>query len=320
MLSSWTADCWSVDDLVAAKRHGRHRVSLVLPARNEERTVARVVGAMTPLVEAGLVDELVVMDSLSTDATAVEAARAGARVVSCGQSLPDVDPVAGKGEAMWRALFATSGDLVAFCDADLLDAGPHYGVGLLGPLLTDPDVLLVKGFYDRPLLDDTGTVTGHGGRVTELVARPLLNLHWPELAALVQPLAGEWAGRRSLLETLPFPTGYGVEIAVLLDTLLRHGPGAIGQVDLGRRTHRQQSQDALGVMAAEVMGTALQRLEVSVPGRSITQFVTESTADGDRRRVVTTPVPLTERPPARDVPGYPHPPCRDHARLPHHLR
>jgi glucosyl-3-phosphoglycerate synthase len=159
--------------------------------------------------------------------------------------------------------------------------------------------LLVKGFSDRPLVEDDGSVTGYGGRVTELVARPLLNLHWPELAGLMQPLAGEWAGRRSLLESLPFPTGYGVEIAVLLDTLERHGAQAIAQVDLGRRTHHQQSQDALGVMAAEVMGTALVRLGVSVPGRAIRQFLVD---DAGRREVVTE-LPLLERPPARDVRG-----------------
>jgi glucosyl-3-phosphoglycerate synthase len=290
------ASDWTVEELLAAKAAGGHTVSLVLPARNEEATVGRVVRALLPLADAGLVDDLVVIDSLSDDDTHAAASAAGARVVTCAEALPGLDPVRGKGEAMWRSLFATSGDIVAFCDADLLDAAAHYGIGLLGPLLTDPDTLLVKGFYDRPLVDDAGSVTGYGGRVTELVARPLLNLHWPELAGLVQPLAGEWAGRRSLLESLPFPVGYGVEIAVLLDTLAQHGSRAIAQVDLGRRTHLQQSQDALGVMAAEVMATALRRLDVTVTGKTLTQFI----SDGSARREVTTPVPLLERPPAID--------------------
>ncbi|GAB2688792.1 glucosyl-3-phosphoglycerate synthase [Thalassiella azotivora] len=285
MVTTWPADAWTVDQLREAKRALGETVSLVLPARDEEETVGDVVRSLRPLHCAGLVDDLVVVDSRSGDRTAEVAADAGARVVRC--------EAAGKGAAMWHALGETSGSLVAFCDADLLDAGPHYGLGLLGPLLTDPETLLVKGFYDRPLVGDDGTVTGFGGRVTELVARPLLNLHWPELAALVQPLAGEWSGRRSLLESLPFPTGYGVEIAVLLDTLGRHGSDVIAQVDLGRRTHRQQSQDALGVMAAEVMGTALLRLGVDVPGRQIRQYV--SAAGG--RREVTVPVPLEELPP-----------------------
>ncbi len=297
MVATWRADDWSLDELLSAKRSNRQSISVVLPARNEQATVGGVVSALVPMRDKGLVDELLVVDSLSDDDTAVVAKAAGARVVTTEEALPLLEPLRGKGEAMWRSLFATTGDLVVFCDADLLDAGPHYVRGLLGPLLTQPETLLVKGFYDRPLVEDDGSVTGYGGRVTELVARPLLNLHWPELAGLVQPLAGEWAGRRSLLESLPFPTGYGVEIAVLLDTLERHGAQAVAQVDLGRRTHHQQSQDALGVMAAEVMGTALIRLGVSVPGRAIRQFLVDEAG----RREVVTELPLLERPPARDV-------------------
>ncbi len=235
------------------------------------------------------------LDSLSTDATAARAAAAGARVVKATEALPSVAPVPGKGEAMWRALFATEGDVVAFCDADLLDAGPHYGIGLLGPLLTNPATMLVKGFYDRPLVTDDGTVTGYGGRVTELVARPLLGLYRPDLAGLVQPLAGEWAGRRTLLESLPFPTGYGVEMAVLLDTVEKHGIEAVAQVDLGTRTHRQQSPDALGVMATEVMGTALRRFGREPIGTGIRQF----TAVG--HEIVDTAVGLVEREPVAKV-------------------
>lgn len=286
---------WTLDVLLRAKAATGDTVSVVLPARNEERTVAAVVRALEPLAESGLVDDLVVLDSLSTDATAALAAGAGARVVTAAAALPDVAPLPGKGEAMWRALHATTGDLVVFCDADLLDAGPHYGLGLLGPLLTTPETLLVKGFYDRPLVGDDGSVTGYGGRVTELVARPLLGLYRPELAGLVQPLAGEWAGRRPLLESLPFPTGYGVEIAVLLDTVARHGVGAVAQVDLGTRTHRQQSQDALGVMAAEVMGTALRRSGAEPTGTGIRQF----TAVGHQGR--DTAVGLVEREPVAQV-------------------
>jgi len=282
---------FDLDTLVALKAAQGLTISLVLPARNEERSVAGVVAALTPLVEGGLVDELVVLDSLSTDATAQLAAQAGARVVPAAAALLDAEPLRGKGEAMWRSLFATTGDLVAFCDADLLDAGPHYGLGLLGPLLSDPQTLLVKGFYDRPLVGDDGSVTGYGGRVTELVARPLLGLYRPELAGLVQPLAGEWAGRRELLESLPFPTGYGVEIAVLLDTVDARGVHALAQVDLGTRTHRQQSQDALGVMAAEVLGTAMRRLDREPQGTSIRQFTSRG------HEIVDTAVDLVEREP-----------------------
>lgn len=279
-----------LEDLLRHK--GSQRIAVVLPARDEEATVAGVVGTLRPLVDAGLVDDLVVLDSLSGDRTAEVATAAGARVVAAADAWPHEPALRGKGEAMWRSLLATEGDVVVFCDADLLDAGPHYVTGLLGPLLTDSKTLLVKGFYDRPLVEDDGSVTGYGGRVTELVARPLLGLYRPELAGLVQPLAGEWAGRRTLLESLPFPTGYGVEIAVLLDTVDRHGVGALAQVDLGTRTHRQQSQDALGVMAAEVLGTAMRRFGREPEGTGIRQF----TAVG--HRLLDTTVPLVERPPA----------------------
>ncbi len=284
---------FSLADLLSRK--GSQRATLVLPARDEEATIAGVIAALRPVQQAGLVDEVVVLDSLSGDRTAEVAAAAGARVVAAADAWTDEPPLRGKGEAMWRALLATTGDLVAYCDADLLDAGPHYVIGLLGPLLTRPQTLLVKGFYDRPLVEDDGSVTGYGGRVTELVARPLLGLYRPELAGLVQPLAGEWAGRRSLLESLPFPTGYGVEIAVLLDTVDAHGTDALAQVDLGTRTHRQQSQDALGVMATEVLGTAMRRFGREPDGTGIRQFTSVG------HEVVDTEVRLVERAPVQQV-------------------
>lgn len=254
--------------------------------------MAGVLAAYLPLRDAGLLDEVVVVDSLSTDATAEVARAAGATVVAVGDVHPEVPPRPGKGEAMWRALFATTGDLVAFCDADVLDAGPHYVLGLLGPLLTAPEVALVKGYYQRPIVSDDDVLEEHGGRVTELTARPFLNLYRPELAQFVQPLAGEWAGRRPLLESLPFPVGYGVEIGVLLDAHAALGLGGLAQVDLGRRTHRHQSQQALGVMAAQVLATAARRLGVEPVGRLVRQYGVEDHAPVD------TPLDLTERPPA----------------------
>ncbi|WCO67683.1 glucosyl-3-phosphoglycerate synthase [Iamia majanohamensis] len=280
-----------VEDLVAAKAAQGLTASLVLPARNEEATVAEVVSAYLPLVGQGLVDELVVLDSLSTDRTAARAAAAGARVVHAADVRPELEAVPGKGEALWRSLGATTGDLVAFCDADVLDAGPHFVAGLLGPLLAEPEVALVKGFYQRPILDDDGEPRETGGRVTELTARPLLNLYRPELGRMVQPLAGEWAGRRSLLEALPFPVGYGVEVAVLLDAHERLGLGGLAQVDLGCRTHRRQSQDALGVMAAQVAAAALRRLGLEPEGHAMVQF----SPDGHAPR--ETPLTFVERPP-----------------------
>lgn len=279
------------DALVARKRAEGVTASLVLPARDEEATIARVLESYLPLRDAGLLDEVLVVDSVSTDRTADVARRAGATVVAVGEVHPAIPAGRGKGEALWRGVLASTGDLVVFADADVLDAAPHYVVGLLGPLVLDPSVHLVKGFYERPIVAADGTVEEHGGRVTELVARPLLSLLRPELARLVQPLAGEYAARRALLEAVPFPTGYGVEIALLLDAFARHGVDGLAQVDLGRRTHRRQSQQQLGVMAAEVMAAALRRLGVDPEGTAMHQFAPEG------HTPIDTPLRTAERPP-----------------------
>ena len=282
-LRSFGPGAFTVDDLVARKQEQGLSTTLVLPARNEEATVGAVVGAFLPLRDAGLLDEVVVVDSVSVDATADVARAAGARVVVATEP--------GKGEAMWRALLATDGDLVAFCDADVLDAAPAYALGLFGPLLEEPEIQLVKGFYRRPIVDAKGRVEEHGGRVTELTARPFLNLFRPELARFVQPLAGEWSGRRPHLESLAFPTGYGVEIAVLLDTHDAVGLAGMAQSDLGSRTHSHQSQQALGVMAAEVLAAALRRVGLEPVGELMRQFAIDDHA------VIETAVRLDERPP-----------------------
>jgi len=300
-----SAGDYPIELLQAAKSASGQRVSVVLPARDEAATVAEVVSRINrELVPAGLVDELVVIDSDSTDDTAGRARAAGATVHAARQVPAGVEPLAGKGEALWKSLFVTTGDLLVFIDADLTEWGAHFVTGLLGPLLTQPDVLLVKGFYDR-LADDlpgAAEVAPQGGRVTELCARPLLNLYWPELAAVVQPLAGEWAIRRSLFSSLPVPVGYGVEFATLADTYARHGLPAIAQVDLGRRGHRHQAVHDLGVMAAEILATAMRRLPGGVrpaePGE-LAQYDRQA-PDGWRQR----PVPTAERPPARENPYY----------------
>jgi glucosyl-3-phosphoglycerate synthase len=195
---------------------------------------------------------------------------------------------------MWKSLFVTTGDVLVFMDADLVEWDTHFVPGLLGPLLTRPEVQLVKGFYERP--GETGPLDG--GRVTELVARPLIALTHPELAGLVQPLAGEWAIRRGLFASLPVPTGYAVELAALVDTVRRHGTGAIAQVDLGVRGHRHQDLLDLGVMATQIMAALARRSgdweESLVP---LQQFVPG--VAGIERRV--RDVPVVERPPAVSV-------------------
>lgn len=286
---------WPVDLLLARK--GAQRVSVVIPARDEEETVGDVVRQIgTDLVDrVPLVDQVVVMDSLSEDATARAARDAGAEVHSVADVRPDLGVRAGKGEALWKSLFVTTGDLLVFIDADLTDWGTHFVSGLLGPLLADEATLLAKGFYDRVL--DVGTgIAVEGGRVTELVARPWLALHRPELSAVVQPLAGEWAIRRSLFETLSVPVGYGVEIASLLDTADQHGSDAIAQVDLGNRAHRHQHLHDLGAMATELLAVADRRRGDN--GRSEDVVLPRMARD---RTWVEREVPTAERPPAIDV-------------------
>ena len=303
-----TAEDWPLDLLAAVK--GPTTVSLVLPALDEEATVGRIVETAAAALGAGapahlrLIDELVVLDSGSRDRTAEVARSAGARVVHRDDVLPDLPAVPGKGEAMWRALAATSGDVVVFVDADLQSFTPTYVTGLLGPLLTDDSVQLVKAVYERPLVEGATVVPAGGGRVTELVARPLLNLLWPELAGVVQPLAGEYAARRTLLEQLPFPCGYGVELALLVDSLDLVGLDALAQVDLGVRVHRHHDEQRLGRMSAEILRTALDRIErrsgraaVDALGSTLTQF--DRGTDGFASRVHDVAGP--ERPPMATV-------------------
>ncbi|MEU6282254.1 glucosyl-3-phosphoglycerate synthase [Streptomyces sp. NPDC047028] len=299
-----TTRSWSVADrpphkILAAKRCSGQSISVVLPALNEEATVGAIVEVIRrDLVErTPLVDEIVVIDSGSTDRTSEVAAAAGARVVHRDAILPRIPSVPGKGEVLWRSLLVTRGDIVCFIDADLREFSADFVSGIVGPLLTDPDVHLVKAMYDRPL---DGAV-GQGGRVTELMARPLLNMHWPQLAGFVQPLGGEYAARRGLLEQLPFPVGYGVELGMLVDALHLVGLDALAQVDVGVRKHRHQDGQALGRMAAAIYRTAQLRLARGHLLRpALTQF--ERGTDGFEPR--TYSVDTEERPPMAEIAEY----------------
>ncbi len=290
---------WSLDDLLAAK--WETRVSLVVPARNEAATVGDVVTRVRSALmgTVSLLDEVVVIDSDSTDATYGVASDAGAVVHRSAEIRPDLGTAPGKGEAMWKSLFVTTGDVLVFMDADLLEWDTHFVPGLLGPLLTDGSVELVKGFYERPMRDGDGGPLD-GGRVTELVARPVIALDYPELAGLVQPLAGEWAIRRSLFETLSVPTGYAVELAALVDTLAARGPRAIAQVDLGRRAHAHQSLSDLGAMATQILAAVERRRGSARPPAEPVPLRQYRSQDG-----VIVPVErvvdVGERPPAAGV-------------------
>ncbi|GAB7109253.1 glucosyl-3-phosphoglycerate synthase [Streptomyces phaeofaciens JCM 4814] len=299
-----TTRSWSMTDrplhrILAAKRATGQSVSVVLPALNEEETVGDIVAVIRHdlMQQVPLVDEIVVVDSGSTDRTAAVAAAAGARVVHRDEILPRIPAVPGKGEVLWRSLLVTGGDIVCFIDADLKEFSSDFVSGIVGPLLTDPGVDLVKAMYDRPL----GGAAGQGGRVTELMARPLLNMHWPQLAGFVQPLGGEYAARRSLLEQLPFPVGYGIELGMLVDALHLVGLDALAQVDVGVRKHRHQDGQALGRMAAAIYRTAQLRLARGHLVRpSLTQF--ERGADGFEPR--TYSVDTEERPPMAEIAEY----------------
>ncbi|MER7934166.1 MULTISPECIES: glucosyl-3-phosphoglycerate synthase [unclassified Streptomyces] len=296
---SWSMNERPLHRILAAKQRTGQTVSVVLPALNEEETVGDIVAIIRHdlMRQAPLVDEVVVVDSGSTDRTAAVAAAAGARVVHRDTILPRIPAVPGKGEVLWRSLLVTTGDIVCFVDADLREFSSDFVTGIVGPLLTDPDVDLVKAMYDRPLAGSAG----QGGRVTELMARPLLNMHWPQLAGFVQPLGGEYAARRSLLEQLPFPVGYGVELGMLVDALHLVGLDALAQVDVGVRKHRHQDGQALGRMSAAIYRTAQLRLARGHLIRpALTQF--ERGEDGFEPR--TYSVDTEERPPMAEITEY----------------
>jgi len=291
---------WDLSRVMALK--GSHRIAVVIPARNEQQTIASVVRIIRSNL-GDLADDVIVMDSLSSDATAAIAADAGAQVHSVAEVRPDLGVHAGKGEALWKSLFVTDADVLVFIDADLTDWGPHFVTGLVGPLLADPRVMLVRGFYDR-VLNVGSSPSLEGGRVTELVARPWLALHRPELAGVIQPLAGEWAIRRNAFEQLSVPMGYGVELSTLLDVHDRFGLESLAQVDLGRRAHRHQSLHDLSAMALELMVVAERRGRegrspqgrMSDPGEMVTLRL--PTVD---RSWKVREVPTGERPPHEDV-------------------
>ncbi|MCT9140074.1 glucosyl-3-phosphoglycerate synthase [Streptomyces violarus] len=296
---SWSATDRPLHQILAAKQRTGQTVSVVLPALNEEETVGDIAAVIRHdlMRQVPLVDELVVVDSGSTDRTSEVAAAAGATVVHRDGILPRLPAVPGKGEVLWRSLLVTRGDIVCFVDADLRDFSSDFVSGIVGPLLTDPDVDLVKAMYDRPL----GGAPGQGGRVTELMARPLLNMHWPQLAGFVQPLGGEYAARRSLLEQLPFPVGYGVELGMLVDALHLAGLDALAQVDVGVRKHRHQDGQALGRMAAAIYRTAQLRL---ARGHLIRPSLTQFERGGDGFEPRTYSVDTEERPPMVEIAEY----------------
>lgn len=244
---------------IAAER--RQSISVCLPARECAQTVGQIVERLQPLRELGAIDEVVVIDADSSDGTGALAEQAGARVLRESELMSHYGPVLGKGDAMWRALSVLQGELVCFLDADTEGFSAHFAGGLLGPLVCEPEVAFVKGFYRRPLVAEGEPPGEGGGRVNQLTARPALALFFPELAGVRQPLAGEIAARRDLLESVPFVTGYGVEIAMLIDVWRKVGLEGIAQVDLEEHRNRHQPLSALAPMAHTVLATVARRMQ-----------------------------------------------------------
>ncbi len=275
------------------EQKGSTTVSVCLPARNEEATVGAIVEVVRNelMDKLGLVDEVIVMDDHSTDRTAAVAKDAGATVVACSDVLDHLGNQPGKGETLWKSLYISTGDIVVWCDSDVANFGPHFITGLLGPLLIDNTIGYCKGFYHRPV----GADQRGGGRTTELVARPLIALLFPELGDIIQPLAGEYAGRREILERVPFVQGYGVEMGLLIDVCRLAGYNSIAQVDLGTRVHRNRPLHELSSQATEVMQVALHRADRTLVNTAITL---RRPGFGD------TEITMQERPPLVEVTGY----------------
>jgi glucosyl-3-phosphoglycerate synthase len=284
-------------------------VSLAFPTLNEADTIGKEILVLkAELMERfPLVDEIAVIDSGSTDDTRAIAARFGARVFGSRDILKPYGTFRGKGENLWKSLFVLQGDIIVWIDADISNIGPKFVYGLLGPLLERPEIGYVKAFYERPLRSTSGLTPSGGGRVTEILVRPLFSLFYPELAGLVQPLSGEYAGRRRLLERLPFSVGYGVEVGHLIDIYHQHGIESLAQVDLDRRVHRNQPVEALSRMSFGILNTFLSRLERYGEAHLLRKLAAEHIALAARKgrySVQPTAVPMNERPPMVEIPEY----------------
>ncbi len=287
---SYNGDEHTLERLLQAKTS---TIAVVLPAREVAATIGPILGRLKPLREVGLIDEMLVVDADSVDGTARVVRELGFEVQSESALAPELGPCLGKGDAMWRAAAVVNSDVLVFLDTDTSDFSEHFLTGLLGPILLEPAVSLVKGSFRRPLAVNGSRLDGEGGRVTELVARPLLNLHFPALAGFVQPLAGETAIRRALFEQLSVPVGYGVEIAMLIDCLGLVGLDALAQVDLGARQNRHQGLRDLSAMAVQVMA-AVERRSGGAPRPKVARFTPRPDKNGE---IETWRVRCDERPP-----------------------
>lgn len=303
------SDFADIERLVEAKRSQGRKISVCLPTLNVAPTLGRILEVFRgELVEKhGLIDQLCIIDSRSTDGTLDIAAREGARVFFDDEILPGMPPAGGKGEALWKSIYAMDGDIIVWVDSDIENIHPRFVYGLVGPLLADPSIGYVKAFYERPIKQGGELRPSGGGRVTELTVRPMLNLFYPELSGLVQPLSGEYAGRRDVLESVPFFTGYGVESGLLIDIARTYGMDALAQVDVEVRVHDNQTIDSLSKMSFGIMQAIFKRLQddgkidIKVPPRTAYNTITRG---GGGYALDPVEVTVVERPPMSGVAEY----------------
>ena len=300
---------WDLKALVEAKERSGLTISLCLPALNEEATIGKEIVVLKSELKDRypLLDEIAVIDSGSTDRTREIAAEFGADVYLAEEHLTSAGHQRGKGENLWKALYLLKGDVIVYVDSDINNIHPRFVYGLVGPLIHDAEIQYVKAFYDRPLAFSGGYRPTGGGRVTEILIRPLFSLFYPDLTAIIQPLSGEYAGRREILEQIAFPVGYGVETAMLIDIYEKLGLRAFAQTDLDKRVHRNQETAALGRMAFGILRTLFNRLtreqrvqlEGELPQTMVQQLVSEQTY-----ALKESTIEEFERPPMIEIEEY----------------
>ena len=300
---------WDLKKLVEEKEKQGLRISLCLPTLNEEKTIGKeIVMFKSELMDRyPLLDEIAVIDSGSLDKTRETAAQFGADVYLSADILPQYGEKKGKGENLWKAVYELTGDIIVYVDADIKNIHPRFAYGLVAPLIHRPEVQYVKAFYDRPLAFSQGVRPSGGGRVTEILVRPLFSLFFPDLTGLVQPLSGEYAVRREVLDKIPFPIGYGVETSHLIDVYEKWGMEALAQVDLDRRIHRNQETRDLGKMAFGILRAFLKRAEAfgvigSLP--ELSHYLRQFQVNAETFEQVLHEIIEEERPPMIEIPEY----------------
>jgi glucosyl-3-phosphoglycerate synthase len=303
------SDFEDLELLVKKKKEKKLRISLCIPTLNEEKTIGKevVIFRSELMSRHQLIDEIVIIDSGSKDRTVEIAKSFGAEVYLAEDILPGIEPKKGKGENLWKAIYQLTGDIIVYIDADIKNIHPRFVYGLVAPLIFNDDMKYVKAFYDRPLAFSEGVRPSGGGRVTEILVRPLFSLFFPELSGIIQPLSGEYAVRREVLEAIPFPIGYGVETSHLIDVFTKWGLSAFGQTDLDQRVHRNQATRALGKMSFGILQAFIKRLEmagtkIDIPEANniLRQFI----AHESDFEVLEYKIVEFERPPMIEIPEY----------------